>query len=195
RDRYGCAAHRSKGTCANAFLVGRQELEDRVLRGLKERLMAPDLVANFIDAFNNEMRNIATSAERESLAVKRTLADVERKLAAIVRAIEEGGYNSTLKARLTALEQEKAQAEIWLRTSKPAPVLRLHTKLPELYRSKVDRLAEALNAPDTVAEAVRDYARPYRPRCPDARWGRPASGAARRSRRARTLRPRKRTQG
>ena len=33
-------------------------------------------------------------------------------------------------------------------------MLRLHTKLPELYRSKVGRLAEALNAPDTVAEAA-----------------------------------------
>jgi site-specific DNA recombinase len=154
RDRYGCAAHRSKGTCTNALLIGRQELEDRVLSGLKERLMAPDLVASFIDAFNTEMRNLTTSAERESLAVKRTLADVERKLAAIVRAIEDGGYNSTLKARLTALEQEKAQAEIRLRTGRPAPVLRLHTKLPELYRSKIERLAEALTAPDTVAEAA-----------------------------------------
>jgi site-specific DNA recombinase len=154
RDRYGCATRRSKGTCTNVLLIARQELEDRVLSGLKERLMAPDLVAGFIDAFNNEMRNLATSAEGEGLAVKRTLADVERKIVAIVRAIEDGGYNSTLKARLTALEQEKAQAEIRLRTCKPAPVLRLHTKLPELYRSKVDRLAEALNAPDTVAEAA-----------------------------------------
>jgi site-specific DNA recombinase len=33
-------------------------------------------------------------------------------------------------------------------------VLRLHTKLPELYRSKIERLAEALNAPDTVTEAA-----------------------------------------
>ena len=39
-------------------------------------------------------------------------------------------------------------------TTKPAPVLRLQTKLPELYRSKVERLTEALNAPDTVAEAA-----------------------------------------
>jgi site-specific DNA recombinase len=39
-------------------------------------------------------------------------------------------------------------------TTKPAPVLRLHTKLPELYRSKVERLTEALNAPDTVTEAA-----------------------------------------
>ncbi|MFY9836141.1 MAG: zinc ribbon domain-containing protein [Xanthobacteraceae bacterium] len=154
RDRYGCAAHRSKGTCTNDLLIGRQKLEDRVLSGLKERLMAPDLVASFIEAFNNEMRNLAISAERESLVVKRTFADIERKLAAIVRAIEDGGYNASLKARLTVLEQEKAQVEMRLRTSKPAPVLRLHTKLPELYRSKIDCLAEALNAPDTVTEAA-----------------------------------------
>ena len=154
RDRYGCAAHRSKGTCTNALLVGRHELEDRVLSGLKERPMAPDLIATFIDAFNAEMRDLASSAERESVMLKRTLAEINRKLDAIIRVIEDGGYNSTLKGRLTALEQEKAQAEIRLRTSKPAPVLRLHTKLPELYRSKIDRLAEALNAPDTVAEAA-----------------------------------------
>jgi site-specific DNA recombinase len=88
------------------------------------------------------------------LAVKRTLADVERRLAAIVRVIEDGGYTPTVRARLTALEQEKAQAEIRLRTSQPAPVLRLHTNLSELYRSKIERLTEALNAPDTVTEAA-----------------------------------------
>jgi len=116
--------------------------------------MAPDLVAAFVDAFNAEMRNLAMWAERESLAVKRALAEIERKLAAIIRVIEDGGYTPTVRAHLTALEQEKTQAEMRLRISKPAPVLRLHTKLPELYRSKIERLAETLNAPDTVTEAA-----------------------------------------
>ena len=71
-------------------------------------MMAPDLVAAFVDEFNKEMRNLAASAERETLADKRTLAEVERKLAAIVRAIEDGAYTFTMKARLTALEQEGA---------------------------------------------------------------------------------------
>ena len=44
--------------------------------------------------------------------------------------------------------------EARLRTVKPGPVLRLHSNLPEVYRSKIDRLAEALNAPDTVTEAA-----------------------------------------
>ena len=153
-DRYGCAAHRSKGTCTNTLLISRHALEDRVLSGLEERMMAPDLVAAFVDEFNAEMRKLATSAERETLAAKRTLAEIERKLAAIVRAIEDGAYTPTLKARLTALEQEKAQTEARLRAGKHAPVLRLHTNLPELYRNKIGRLAEALNAPETVTEAA-----------------------------------------
>ena len=33
-------------------------------------------------------------------------------------------------------------------------MLQLHTNLPELYRNKIGRLAEALSAPETVAEAA-----------------------------------------
>ena len=110
-DRYGCATHRSKGTYTNTLLISRHALEDRVLSWLKERMMAPDPVAAFVDEFNAGMRKLATSAKRETLAAKRTLAEIERKLAAIVRAIEDGAYTPTLNARLTALEQEKAQTE------------------------------------------------------------------------------------
>jgi hypothetical protein len=98
--------------------------------------MAPDLVVAFVDAFNAEMRNLAASAERETLAANRTLAEIERKLAAIVRAIEDGAYTHTLKARLTTLEQEKVQTEARLHAGKRPPVLRLHTNLPEVYRTK-----------------------------------------------------------
>jgi integrase len=36
-DRYGCATRRSKGTCTNALLIGRQAIEERVLGGLRFR--------------------------------------------------------------------------------------------------------------------------------------------------------------
>jgi site-specific DNA recombinase len=51
QDRYGCATRRSKGTCDNSATVSRQEIEARVLEGLKERLLAPELVREFIRAF------------------------------------------------------------------------------------------------------------------------------------------------
>ena len=53
-DRYGCAKRRSKGTCNNTATIGRRELKTRILGGLKDRLMAPDLVREFVDAFHKE---------------------------------------------------------------------------------------------------------------------------------------------
>ena len=46
-DRYGCASHKSKGTCGNTRTILRPEIEERVLAGLKERLLAPDLFREF----------------------------------------------------------------------------------------------------------------------------------------------------
>jgi hypothetical protein len=65
-----------------------------------------------------------------------------------------GAYHPTLKARLTALEAEKAAAQAKLAATTRAPVIRLHPKLPELYRAKMATLRAALNAPDTVTEAA-----------------------------------------
>jgi DNA invertase Pin-like site-specific DNA recombinase len=61
-DRYGCATRRSKGTCSNALLIGRQEIEERVLGGLRERMMAPELVAVFVEEFNKELRRLTSEA-------------------------------------------------------------------------------------------------------------------------------------
>jgi DNA invertase Pin-like site-specific DNA recombinase len=53
-DRYGCARRRSKGACSNVASIGRHEIEARILGGLKDRLMAPDLVREFVEAFQKE---------------------------------------------------------------------------------------------------------------------------------------------
>jgi hypothetical protein len=55
KDRYGCAAHRQKGTCANDRTILRQEIETRVLSGLKERLLAPELFQEFVKRYQEEV--------------------------------------------------------------------------------------------------------------------------------------------
>ena len=153
QDRYGCANRRAKGTCTNATAIGRREIEERVLAGLKDRLMAPEFVEAFVTEFNTELRRAAEAARSGRAAAERTLAELERRIAGILRAIEDGNYNPTLTARLTELETEKRAAESRLASvAAPAPI-RLHPDLPALYRSKVERLAEALNEPGTATEA------------------------------------------
>jgi site-specific DNA recombinase len=124
-----------------------------VLAGLKDRLMAPDLVAVFIEEFNAELRRIAKESEVELDRARHAIADVERRIGGIVKAIEDGAYNPTLKARLSAPGNEKVQAQARLASIPPSPILRLHPNLPALYRSKVEKLAEALSESATAAEA------------------------------------------
>jgi site-specific DNA recombinase len=124
--------------------MARAEIEERVVAGLRERMMAPELVAAFIDEFNAELRR----------AAQRALADADRKIAGIVKAIEDGAYSSILKERLTVLEKEKAAAAAKLAAATPQPVLQLHPNLPALYKNKVRQLAEALNEPGTAMQAA-----------------------------------------
>ena len=64
-DRYGCAMRRSKGTCTNGATIGRREMEARLLVGLKLRLMAPELIREFVESFQRE----ATGAPRWSASI------------------------------------------------------------------------------------------------------------------------------
>ena len=154
KDRYGCAARRSKGTCDNAVTITRQRLEARVLGGLREHMLTPALVAEFVTAFNESLAELQRDDAMRERRVKDALAAIERKLDAVVRAIEDGEWNDTLRRRLGTLEAEKASLTAELAAlSKPAPPARLHPQAAEIYRRKVAALEQCLNEPDIRHEA------------------------------------------
>ena len=51
---YGCSTARNKGTCDNLLTVRREELEAKVLDGLRDQLMHPELVTTFIDGYGSK---------------------------------------------------------------------------------------------------------------------------------------------
>ena len=108
---YGCAAHRSKGTCGNDRRIRREELERRVLDGLKHRLLAPELVEEFARAFQEEVNRLAAEQTPRRAEDEGRLDAVQRKIASMIRAIEDGLYQPSMKARMAELEAEKAALE------------------------------------------------------------------------------------
>jgi hypothetical protein len=90
RDRYACSTRKQKGTCNNRLTISRQEIEARVLDGLKERLLAPRLVAVFIEAFREETKRQLDALKVERAGRDRKAVELDRKIAAIFRAIEDG---------------------------------------------------------------------------------------------------------
>src|SRR3546814_19950927 len=54
KDRYGCSNHYRRGACTNGHTIRREEIEARVLEGLKHKLVAPEAAADAIRAFQEE---------------------------------------------------------------------------------------------------------------------------------------------
>ena len=149
KDRYGCATRRQKGTCENSRTITRQEIEGRVLLGLKERLLAPDLVAAFMAAAQEELTSIRRARQAELAQRNRKLLDAERKIAGIMRAIEDGLYEPSMKERLEILKTERdALQENPDQAAEKDLVILSHPNLPALYRKKVEQLEQVLDGPD-----------------------------------------------
>ncbi len=150
KDRYGCARRGRQGTCSNSRGIQRQELERRILEGLQESLVTPDLVAEFILEYTAEWNRLVSGRRVEANQRDRKLADVKRKIGGIIDAIERGIITATTKERLETLEAEKALLE----RAPPEPVLpAIHPKLAERYRAAVSRLQEELANHELAAEA------------------------------------------
>lgn len=152
-DRYGCATRRSKGTCDNNATVSRQEIEARVLEGLKERLLAPELVREFVRSFQEETNRMAAEREMHYRADRLQLESVERKIAGIVAAVEAGSYSRALNDRLAELERQHEVIQARLTQRSPSTV-RLHPRLAEVYADKIRDLERSLNDPEIKEEAV-----------------------------------------
>ncbi len=153
QDRYGCATRRSKGTCTNNATVSRQDIEARVFEGLKQRLLAPELVREFIRAFQEEANRLAAEREQQYKADRLQLESVERKIAGIVAAVEAGNYSRALGERLAELERQQELLRARLKEP-PASVVRLHPRLAEVYAEKIEDLERSLNEPDIKEEAA-----------------------------------------
>jgi len=153
KDYLACARARRNGTCTNRRSIRRGLVEGMILDALKEHLMAPDLVKEFIAAFIEETNRIRRSSAAVGEASRRELVDVKRKLSSLIDAIADGLRTDGVKARLEELEQRKRELEADPSGPVP-PAVELHPNMAELYRGKVAALSEALCEPQSRPEAM-----------------------------------------
>ncbi len=153
-SRYGCSANRNRGTCDNRKSIARAAVEARVLDGLKHKLMAPDLIAEFIAEFQREVQKERIESISARGEAERRLTKVCKDIDSIITAITEGMFHPSMKTKMDGLEAEKAHLEAQQRGIPSADPITLHPGLADIYARKVANLAEALNAEDTKAEAA-----------------------------------------
>jgi DNA invertase Pin-like site-specific DNA recombinase len=135
RDYLACSAARGQGTCENRASVRRGPLEELILSGLQQRLMAPDAVEEFVAAFHEEVNRARRDETAARAGRERELAEVRRKLDGLIDAIADGLRAPGLQQKLDDLEVRKATLEQAL-AAEPPPTVRLHPNLAQVYRPR-----------------------------------------------------------
>ncbi len=157
QDRYACSNHVMNGSCANSRTIERETLENRLLLGLRDRLMAPEIEAEAMRAYAEETNRLNRERRSSAGAGRRELEKITRSTKEIMTLIEEGGGSRAMVARLRELETR--EDELTARLSRvPVDIPDIHPNVAGVYRRKVERLAEALRRPrerDEAAEAIR----------------------------------------
>ncbi|PSJ57151.1 recombinase family protein [Mesorhizobium soli] len=152
-DRFACSSHSSNGACANTRTIPRAELEQRVLAGLKERMMAPEAAAAAMRAYAEESNRL--NRERRANAATWTvdLVQVEKQIRSLIEAIKAGMFQASMKAALDGFEARQAELTELLAAT-PQDLPELLPSISTVYAKKVAHLTEALNHADDRQEAA-----------------------------------------
>ena len=153
RDRFGCLNHHRRGTCDNNRTIPRQKIEQRVLSGLKDKLISADSVAAAVGAYTQEMNRLNHDRRAQNEADRRTLDKIDRAIAGIIATIEDGMYQPAMKARMEELERQKTEIAERMAQA-PADLPDVHPNVANIYRTKVAAFTEVLNDPDGGREAA-----------------------------------------
>jgi site-specific DNA recombinase len=152
--KYGCSAARNRGTCNNRSLIHRDEVEERVLAGLRDKLLHPDLLAEFIAEFQREVQKERLAALSARGSAERLHAKVMKEIENIVTAISQGMFHPSMKEKMDGLEAQRTELETQLDAAPEPEPIAIHPGLAEIYRQKVANLAASLNDEATRPEAT-----------------------------------------
>jgi DNA invertase Pin-like site-specific DNA recombinase len=152
RDRYGCSGARQKGICDNKRTMAAPEVETRILSGLRESMMQPEMVKAFIEEFHAELQRRQRGMRLKRRSAERERNDFEAQIERLVDAIADGSASNVaaIGDKLRALEEQLSKL-----ASPPddnAIAFEWHPNAVELYKRKIDDLQATLNRDDLVRE-------------------------------------------
>ena len=144
--RIQCSAYKESGSCRNGRRVYLDDIEALTIRGLRQHLAHPEVITEFVDAYNAERKRLKKEASTERTRLERRLGEIGREMKRIVDSIVVTGMPpEQFVARMKELEAEKAKVTAGLETAKEGDnVIALHPKALDRYKRAVMELADEL---------------------------------------------------
>ena len=153
-SRYYCSARREKGMCDADRGIAAEELEERVLNGLRDILFGNEtLIEEFASEFKLELKRLRKESGVAGRHLEKELQKVERGIKRCLDFITGGdGDPGSVREQLRELESRKRELLTELQ-SQPIRAVELHPNLPDLYRRKIIKLKEILDDEATRPQA------------------------------------------
>ena len=154
--RWRCREARA-ANCRNGSITG-AELEERVMAGLQRKLLRPDLISRFADAFQKELKAKQTGDGIRRADVESRLAEIRASIAKLTRQLEsvDEQPRSVLRRLVEPESGEDALAADLVAMEHKDPV-RLPANYERVYLKAVSDLADHLLSGEgpQAREAVR----------------------------------------
>jgi hypothetical protein len=152
---YGCSLHAQRGNavCENDLLIRRDELEQRLLRGLQEKVLREEVIEYAVSRLRDELDKAHEELHAGLQGLREEKHRIEAELKCLVETIAVGNGSPTVMAAIG--EREARIRSITDSLIEPGPGS-LQEKLAELRTLAVSRLTDLksfLAEPTTVHEA------------------------------------------
>lgn len=159
KERWGCRGFRQGGpsVCGNNRTIDNEDFERRVIGGLTEQLLEPQMVSAFVREYHEDYTRRAADLSARNGHLRAAVEEAEERIARLVDAVADGGGQfaeiRTVLQRATedrdGLRAERADLEC-------LPVVARHPQIAGRYRVMVRDLAAAMTTPEALKPAAPD---------------------------------------
>lgn len=145
-EKWGCGNHRHRGDCDNNRTIQTHMLERRVLAGLQEQLLDPDVVREVVLEYHRASTRRSAEQVKERQKAERRRDQAQARVERLLRAVTDGGSEfAEIRAALEAARSDLAAAETVLADVGVGGVIAMHPNIAEEYRRSVADLRQLLD--------------------------------------------------
>jgi site-specific DNA recombinase len=146
KDRWACSRHKEAGTCDNGRRISTGRLEQRVLSGLQDRLLDPEIIRAVVKRYHDARTQARAKLQSSRYRAEERVDQLKGEIRNLVNAIAAGADMDEVKEALKDRKAALASAEAALAEHEAVPAIILHPQIVEAYRRKIRQLGDALTS-------------------------------------------------
>ena len=157
-QRWACSRNREggNGACQNNRTITTDQFERRVLSGLQEQMLDPDLVEIYVREYHLEYARRSNDMAKAGDGLRKRHKEASARFDRLLDAMAEGGSEfAEIRDMLAKAKSERDQAAADIESLNLAPVIRLHPAVIADYRTQVAELNASLSSnPEARLDAI-----------------------------------------